>query len=314
MRGPSNSPVPVDERAELRRAERCADAAAPVAVRWRAADAEVAAARRRCGRAAVGGAAPARPVRRAQRCGARLAGRRRLRQARRADAGTLAPPDAACSRRAVAAVADAAARRHVAGRRSAAANPASRCRCRRIPTSSGRRATATRSRAATRTSVARARCRRGSTRSTPSRPVPEVPLSLDAAARDRSVRRRDGVLRLPGHLQDDRQGPDVAGDQSGSLDAGSESHRRRPAASSATTSGSSTASSCSRSRRRRFRRACIWAGTNDGKLWYTKNGGDELDRRDEEHHGHARRSATVTQISPSNFDPAHGVRRRSTRT
>ena len=28
----------------------------------------------------------------------------------------------------------------------------------------------------------------------------------------------------------------------------------------------------------------IWAGTNDGKVWYTRDGGAELERRLEEHH------------------------------
>ena len=47
----------------------------------------------------------------------------------------------------------------------------------------------------------------------------------------------------------------------------------RRAASSATTSASSTARWCSPSRRRRSSEGLIWAGTNDGKVWYTKDGG-----------------------------------------
>ena len=78
-------------------------------------------------------------------------------------------------------------------------------------------------------------------------------------------------------------------DQPRSLDERSGAHRlvrrhrrRQPRA-------SSTARSCSRSRRRRFSAGLIWAGTNDGKVWNTRDGGGNVERRHEEH----RRAAAV---------------------
>ena len=35
----------------------------------------------------------------------------------------------------------------------------------------------------------------------------------------------------------------------------------------------------------------IWAGTNDGKIWHTRDGGAEVERRLEERHRHCRRGA-----------------------
>ena len=61
----------------------------------------------------------------------------------------------------------------------------------------------------------------------------EVPLPLDGAARDRSVRSQQRLLRLQRHLQHDQRRPELAGDQSRSVDAGSDPdhavgrHRRR---------------------------------------------------------------------------------------
>ena len=46
----------------------------------------------------------------------------------------------------------------------------------------------------------------------------------------------------------------------------------------------------------------IWAGTNDGKLWYTKNGGTNWTDVTKNITG-ITALGTVTQISPSNFDP-----------
>ena len=83
----------------------------------------------------------------------------------------------------------------------------------------------------------------------------------------------------------------------------------RRAASWATTSASSTARWCSRSRRRRSRKDLIWAGTNDGKLWYTQRRRREVERRDEEHHRAAAAGATMSQIEPSHFDPARRTSR-----
>ena len=53
----------------------------------------------------------------------------------------------------------------------------------------------------------------------------EVPLPLDAAAGDRSVRSQHGLLRLPGDLQDHERRPELERDQPRSLDAGSDAHR-----------------------------------------------------------------------------------------
>ena len=36
-----------------------------------------------------------------------------------------------------------------------------------------------------------------------------------------------------------------------------------------------------------MQKGLIWAGTNDGKVWYTRDAGKQLDRRHEEHHGAA---------------------------
>ena len=53
----------------------------------------------------------------------------------------------------------------------------------------------------------------------------EVPLPLDAAAGHRSVRAGDGLLRLPGHLPDERPGAELDGHQPGPLHPGPEPHR-----------------------------------------------------------------------------------------
>ena len=79
----------------------------------------------------------------------------------------------------------------------------------------------------------------------------EVPLPLVAAARLRSVRAGDGVLRLPGDLQDRRPGPDAGRSSAPTCRRRIPAASCRRAASSATTSASSTARWCSRSRRRR---------------------------------------------------------------
>ena len=129
----------------------------------------------------------------------------------------------------------------------------------------------------------------------------EVPLPLDAAARDRSVRSQHGLLRLPGDLQDVQRRPDAGRDQPGSLDAGSEHHR-----------------SVRRHRRRQprpvLRRARVRdravadaAGPDLGR--HERRQGLEhaqrrrqLERRDEEHHGHAAVGARRRKIEPSHFD------------
>ena len=59
----------------------------------------------------------------------------------------------------------------------------------------------------------------------------------------------------------------------------------------------------------KIQQGLIWAGTNDGKLWYTKDGGANWidvtkNFKDLPPWG------TFTQIWPSTFDPGHGLRRR----
>ena len=44
----------------------------------------------------------------------------------------------------------------------------------------------------------------------------------------------------------------------------------------------------------KIQRGLIWAGTNDGKLWYTKDNGAQLERRDEELQG----PAAVGRVQP----------------
>jgi hypothetical protein len=51
-----------------------------------------------------------------------------------------------------------------------------------------------------------------------------------------------------------------------------------------------------------IQKGLIWAGTNDGKLWYTKNGGGQWTDVTKNITG-ITPLGTVTQISPSNFDP-----------
>ena len=136
----------------------------------------------------------------------------------------------------------------------------------------------------------------------------QVPLSLDAAARHRSVRSQHGLLRMPGDLQDVEPRPELDGDQSRSLDEGSVAHRLVGWAHSATTSASSTARSCSRSRRREIQRGLIWAGTNDGQVWYTRDGGATGTNVTKTMH-RLPAWGTIRKIEPSHFDPAHGVRR-----
>ena len=51
-----------------------------------------------------------------------------------------------------------------------------------------------------------------------------------------------------------------------------------------------------------IQQSLIWAGTNDGKLWYTKNGGTNWTDVTKNITG-ITALGTVTQISPSNFDP-----------
>ena len=68
-----------------------------------------------------------------------------------------------------------------------------------------------------------------------------------------------------------------------------------------TTSGSIRAPSSSRSRRRRIQKGLIWAGTNDGKVWYARNG--QWTDVTKNIPG-LPPLGTVVQFSPSNFDPA----------
>ena len=59
-----------------------------------------------------------------------------------------------------------------------------------------------------------------------------------------------------------------------------------------------------------MQKGLIWAGTNDGKIWYTKDAGGALERRDQEYRAACRRWGAVTSIQPSFFDRRHGVRLR----
>ena len=134
----------------------------------------------------------------------------------------------------------------------------------------------------------------------------EVPLPLDAAARDRSVRSQHRLLRLPGDLQDSNGGqswtvisPDLSTQRSVSASS-------RPAASSATTSASSTARSCSRSRRRRSSAADLGRHERRQGLVHARRRRD-VERRHEEHH----RAAGVGHGAQ---DRAVALRRRRRRT
>ena len=129
-------------------------------------------------------------------------------------------------------------------------------RSRRIPTSSGRPATATKSRATTRgTRTARscqpvdAYARLAADRQPSTAATGPPPLAIDP------FDSQHGLLRLPGDLRDHERRPELEGDQPGPFHQGSESRSSRPAASSATTSASSTARWSSRSRPRRSRAA-----------------------------------------------------------
>ena len=53
----------------------------------------------------------------------------------------------------------------------------------------------------------------------------------------------------------------------------------------------------------------IWAGTNDGKIWYTRDGGAEVERRLEERHRHAGVGRRVEDRAVA-FQRRHRVRRR----
>ena len=50
-----------------------------------------------------------------------------------------------------------------------------------------------------------------------------------------------------------------------------------------------------------FKRGLIWAGTNDGKIWYTTRRRGQMERRRAEHARPAR-LGTITSIQPSFFD------------
>ena len=108
---------------------------------------------------------------------------------------------------------------------------------------------------------------------------PEVPLSLVAAAGDRLVRQL-GLLRLPGDLPHARSRSELGGHQSGPLDQRSEPHRllrrrRRRQPRTVLWRASSR-----RSRRRALQQGAIWAGTNDGKVWISRDAGKRLERSD----------------------------------
>ena len=109
----------------------------------------------------------------------------------------------------------------------------------------------------------------------------EVPLPVVAAAGDRLVRQL-GLLRLPGALPHARPRPDLGRDQSRSLHRRSQADPASPAASSATTSGSSTARRSRRSPRRAPQQGVVWVGTNDGKVWISRDAGKQVDRPVEE--------------------------------
>jgi hypothetical protein len=144
MRGPNDSPIQVPNVPSYEAgAGAAAVAAAAVAVEAGAAlvDAAMRLRRHRRRRAAT---------RKSRRCSSRSRSCRR-------------------SSRPRAPAAPAAATRRRGTRGSAGASPASRCRCRRTPTSCGRRVTRTRSRATTRGCASRTPSARGFTRSTPNR-------------------------------------------------------------------------------------------------------------------------------------------------
>ena len=216
MRGPSELAGDGRERAELRRAERRADG------------------RRRCGGGGADAAVAARAaVRRARwRAGAAGAVRRGGRWRGGAAGAAVAARARAIHRRRL---------RRGGGRRwprrtrrrDVAVGPRARrlrvglhaARSDAIPTSSGRRCygnEVTRYDA----NVGRARSVSPWIHTLDSQPnEAQVPLPLDAAARDRSVRSQHRLLRLPGHLQDDERRPELEGDQPRSVDAGSDAHR-----------------------------------------------------------------------------------------
>ena len=134
----------------------------------------------------------------------------------------------------------------------------------------------------------------------------KVPLSLDAAAGLRSVRARDGLLRLPGHLQDVNDGrawdvisPDlstqdpsrivfsggVIGDNLGQF-YGAVVFAIAPS---------------------KVQRGLIWAGTNDGKIWNTRDGGKNWNDVTAKRQGDA-------AVGDDHENRAVGVRRRRRRT
>ena len=76
------------------------------------------------------------------------------------------------------------------------------------------------------------------------------------------------------------------------------------AASRPTTSASSTRASSSPSPSRRRERGLIWAGTNDGLVQLTRDGGEDLDQRHGEHPGPARRGARSATSSRRATTPA----------
>ena len=130
----------------------------------------------------------------------------------------------------------------------------------------------------------------------------EVPLPLDGADGDRSVRSQQRALRLPADPEDHQRRPVVDRVQPRSLDQGSRRASSRTAASSATTSASTTAKSSGTIEYSKIQRGLIWAGTNDGKLWYTKDGGanwNDLTKNFKD----LPPWGTFTQIWPSTFDP-----------
>src|SRR5439155_1581696 len=52
----------------------------------------------------------------------------------------------------------------------------------------------------------------------------------------------------------------------------------------------------------KLQQGLIWAGTNDGQIWYTKNGGTNWTNVTKNIKGMLA-SGTVTSIEPSHFDP-----------
>ena len=101
----------------------------------------------------------------------------------------------------------------------------------------------------------------------------EVPLPLDGAGHHRCVRAQHRLLRLPGDLEDDQRRPELDADQPGPVDAGSEHHRADRRHRRRTTSASSPARSSYAIASSPKEKGLVWAGTNDGKVWYTRNGG-----------------------------------------